>query len=388
VRSLAITLPAGPESSDRDVISRASSPRAAEIDGIRGWASLIVLLFHAFREMLRGVIPGVDNPLLAPLFASDIAVSVFFVLSGDALSLGFFHSGQLGAIDRLVVRRYFRLTVPILMSCLLTYIIMKAGFDHHFEAARILGNRSWLGGFLDFSPSLYECLKYSLMKVYVAHTTGLSYNPFLWTMSIEMTGSMLVFVACYLWPRLKSGEQLCIYLVIGLTALGSFFSLFFAGLLFSHWRRRGVFERLLLSRHHQYRAVLVAAVCIAVYVLAGSLNSTHEMVHRLLIPALSMTLVFCAYTQRRLKAFFSGATSRFLGVISFPLYLLQFQVLISLMSWLTVRDDAANRPLEHGALLGFAAITVAVTIAAAWVFSRIERMMLKAIDARVLRLLK
>ena len=367
---------------------RTWSPRAVEIDGIRGWASLIVLLFHAFREMLKGIVPEVDNPLLAPLFAADLAVSIFFVLSGDALSLSFFHSGQLGAVDRLVVRRYFRLTVPILMSCLVTYFIMTAGLDYHLEAEQILGNQSWLGRFLHFSPSLYECLKYSLMKVYVAHTTDLSYNPFLWTMSIEMTGSMLVFLTCYLWSRLKSGEQVCIYLVIGLTALGSSFSLFFAGLLFSHWRRRGVFEGLLASRRHQYIALLAAASCIAVYVLAGGLNSTHEVLRRLLIPTLSIALVFCAYTQRGLKAFFSCGASRFLGVISFPVYLLQFQVLISLMSWLVVRDYSANRELGHGALLGFAAITVAVTIAAAWVFSKVERLALKAIDGHVLRILK
>jgi peptidoglycan/LPS O-acetylase OafA/YrhL len=170
--------------------------------------------------------------------------------------------------------------------------------------------------------------------------------------------------------------------------VGSFFSLFFAGLLFSHWRRRGVFARLLSSRRHQYIAILAAASCIAVYLLATDLKSASEVVHRLLIPALSMTLVFCAYTQRSLKAFFSSAVSRFLGVISFPIYLLQFQVLISLMSWLVVRDYAAHRQADHGMLLSFAAIAVVVTIVAAWLFSKAERLALKAIDGQVLRILK
>ena len=373
---------------DTKLLLRASTTRASEIDGIRGWASLIVLLFHAFREMLKIAVPAVDSPVLAPLFASDLAVSVFFVLSGDALSLGFFHSGQLAAIDRLVVRRYFRLTVPILMSCFITYLIMKAGFDHHAEAAQILARQDWLGSFLDFSPSLYEVLKYSLIKVYVAHTTGGSYNPFLWTMSIEMIGSMLVFLACYLWARLKRGELICIYLIIGLTMLGSFFALFFAGVLFSSWRHRGVFERLLTNRTHQYTALLAAVFCMSIYVFAGSPGATHVVLHRLMIPSLSMTLVFCAYSQHRLKAFFSNGLSRFLGVISFPVYLLQFQVLISLMSWLVVRRYEAKSQLDHASLLSFAAITVAVTIVAAWLFSKIERLALKAIDRHVLSILK
>jgi peptidoglycan/LPS O-acetylase OafA/YrhL len=388
MRNPAFDTSAIPEPTDRNVVPRASSLRAFEIDGIRGWASLIVLLFHAFREMLKIAIPAVDSPMLAPLFASDLAVSVFFVLSGDALSLGFFNSSQFGAIDRLVVRRYFRLTVPILMSCLVTLVIMKAGLDYHAEAAQILGRQDWLGGFLTFSPSLYECLKYSLIKVYVAHTTGGSYNPFLWTMSIEMVGSMLVFLACYVWPRLKRSELVCIYLIVGLTMLGSFFALFFAGILFSSWRQRGVFERLLTSRIHQYTALAAVVLCTFVYIVAGSRAASHEVLHRLMIPVLSMTLVFCAYSQRGLKMFFSNGLSRFLGVISFPVYLLQFQVLISLMSWLVVRQYEAKAQLDPASMLSFAAITVAVTIVAAWGFSRVERLALSTIDRHVLRILR
>jgi peptidoglycan/LPS O-acetylase OafA/YrhL len=373
---------------DSDTAVRSSAPRAVEIDGIRGWASLIVLFYHAFREMLRVAVPAVGHPALAPLFAAELAVSVFFVLSGDALSLGFFHSGRIGAIDRLVVRRYFRLTVPILMSCLLTYLIMKAGIDYHAQAAQLLGRQAWLGSFLHFSPSIYECLKYSLLKVYVAPSGDLAYNPFLWTMSIEMAGSMLVFLMCYLWPRLKQPERVCIYLVIALTAIGSFFALFFAGVLFSHWRRRGVLERFLIDRTHQVAALLILALCVALYIGFGNRDAPGAALRRVMIPLMAMVLVFCAYTQSRLRAFFSGCVSRFLGVISFPLYLLQFQVLISLMSWLVVRDYAAKGQFDRGALIGFACLTVAVTIAAAWCFSQVERAALKSLDRYILRILE
>lgn len=362
--------------------------RAVEIDGIRGWASIIVLFYHAFEEMLKMVIPELRHPMLAPLFAANLAVSVFFVLSGDALSVTFFYSGKISAIDRLLVRRYFRLTVPILMSCLITFLIMKAGLDYHIEAAQILGRQNWLGAFLHFSPSLYECLKYSLLKVYVAPSGDLSYAPFLWTMSVEMAGSMLVFLFCYLWPRLKGGERVCIGLTIALTLLGSFFSLFFAGVLFSYWRHRGVFTRLLANRRHQYIGLLAAASCTVIYVFAGNPDSADPVLRRLLVPTLAMVLVFCAYTQRHLKVFFSCGLSRFLGDISFPVYLLQFQVLISLMSWLVFREYAEKGHLARGPLLGFAAMTVAATILAAWGFSKVERLALNAIDRHVLRILR
>jgi peptidoglycan/LPS O-acetylase OafA/YrhL len=149
-----------------------------------------------------------------------------------------------------------------------------------------------------------------------------------------------------------------------------------------------VFERLLTSRTHQYTLLLAAAFCMSIYVIAGEPESSHVVLHRLMIPILSMALVFCAYSQRRLKAFFSSGLSRFLGAISFPVYLLQFQVLISLMSWLVVRQYEAKAQLDDASLLSFAAITVAVTIVAAWGFSRVERLALRAIDRHVLRILK
>jgi hypothetical protein len=58
------------------------------------------------------------------------------------------------------------------------------------------------------------------------------------------------------------------------------------------------------------------------------------------------------------------------------------------MSWLIVREHEAKAQLEYAPLLGFAAITVAVTIMAAWGFSRVERLALSTIDRHVLRILK
>jgi peptidoglycan/LPS O-acetylase OafA/YrhL len=358
--------------------------RAFEIDGIRGWASIVVLLYHAFVEMLQMVFPVVKSPWLAPVFAADLAVSAFFVLSGDALSIAFFHSGQLRAIDRLAVRRYFRLTVPILMSCLMTYSLMKAGLDFHREAAAILHREEWLDMFLQFPPSLVDCIRYSLINVYVGHTRELSYNPLLWTMSIEMIGSMLVFLFCYLWPRLKSGELVCLALVVALTALGSFFSLFFAGVLFGLWRRRGVFDRLLANERHQYLALLIVAAGLILYSLD---ETTPSILRKFLVPVLSMALVFCAYTQRHLKAIFTSRPSRFVGEISFPLYLIHFQVLISLMSWLVVRDFAEKGRIDPGSMAAFGAAAVVVAIVAAWCFGVVERRALKFVDSRVLRIL-
>ena len=357
--------------------------RLDEIDGIRGWAAFVVLLFHVIGEMLKYAVPAVNNAWFAPLLAGDIAVLVFFVLSGDALSSAFFAGGGNKVIDRLLVRRYLRLTIPIVMSCAITYLIMVLGFDFHIQAAKVLQRPDWLAQFLQFKASIVGLLRYSLLGVYVSHTRELSYSPFLWTMSIEMIGSMLVFLLCYLWKTLKNPHWICLVLIIWLTALGSYFSLFYAGVLLGYCRQQGYFEKLLDNKSHQ-----IAVPCILI-AIAGMLILTKGL-HRPIILTLpiSMLLVFCFYTQKQIKLFFSNKLSRFLGDISFPLYLIHFQVLISLMSWLVVKNFADKDLVDQNVMLKIAVITLLFSLFAAWCFRCLERAILKQADSFTLRILK
>lgn len=359
--------------------------RINEVDGIRGWAAFIVLLFHTFGEMLKFAVPAVHNAWFAPFLSGDIAVAIFFVLSGDALSSGYFAGGGYKVIDRLLVRRYLRLTIPIFMSCLLTYCIMVAGLDYHVNASIILQRPDWLGQFLQFNESLIGFLRYSFIGVYISHTRDLSYNPFLWTMSIEIAGSMLVFLLCYLWQRLKRPQWICFGLVVWLTAIGSFFSLFFAGMLLGYLRQQGYFEKLLRQRSHQYLALGFVFGIIGISIATAGMHRSAALLPLMLLVA--MVLVFCFYTQKHIKAFFCNQLSHFLGEISFPLYLVHFQVLISLMSWLVIQDYAAKGVVDQVAMLGFACIAVVVSVLFAWCFRLIERLVLKRVDALVLSVL-
>jgi peptidoglycan/LPS O-acetylase OafA/YrhL len=369
----------------KSIMPSQNMTRIAEVDGIRGWAALVVVLFHAFGEMLKYAVPAVHSQWLAPLFAGDVAVSVFFVLSGDALSSAYFAGGGYRCIDRLLVRRYFRLTIPIFMSCLITYCIMVAGLDYHEKAAVILQRPDWLGQFLQFNASIIKFLQYSLIGVYVSHSRELSYNPFLWTMSIEIVGSMLVFLLLYLWERLTKPHLVCIALTLWLLAIGSNFALFFAGVLLGYWRQQGCFEGLLLNSRYQKIALTI------VIGVGGGLMLTSEMLkpHWLspIMMLVAILLVFCFYTQGNLRAFFNNKLSHILGDISFPLYLVHFQVLISLMSYLVVADYSSKGAIDQNAMVRFALVTVLMSLIAAWCFRQLERKILKRIDSSVLRIL-
>ena len=71
----------------------ATRQRHFEIDGLRGWACVSVMLSHLFFGVFINVeprfIPRDWRFLMEPFLGGTLAVAVFFVLSGDVLSSGY-----------------------------------------------------------------------------------------------------------------------------------------------------------------------------------------------------------------------------------------------------------------------------------------------------------
>jgi peptidoglycan/LPS O-acetylase OafA/YrhL len=357
--------------------------RALEIDGIRGWASFSVLLYHTFHEMFTRLLPWMNSAWLAPLFEGRIAVCVFFVLSGDALSNGFLARGgtTTKSIDRLAVRRYTRLTVPILMSCILVYGVRLLHADWHDPAAVILDRTIWLSKMAEFDFSLIGMFRYALLGVYVSHSNDTSYNPFLWTMSLEMIGSMLIFLTCYLWPRLRQPKTVVAGAALILFAMNSFYCLFFAGMYLGVLRTEDFYAQKMGSRTRQLAALAGFFMIVALLMLAYN----HHM-PLFFDLAVSIAMVFLLYSQRGLRNWLRGPLSTWMGDVSFPIYLVQFVVMISFESWLIVVWDARQAGTAWLPALGLA--SVAVTLVVAWLFRQVERASLNVVDGQVLRLLR
>jgi peptidoglycan/LPS O-acetylase OafA/YrhL len=360
-----------------------SHDRALEIDGIRGWASFCVLLYHTFHEMLTRLVPWINNVWIAPFFEGRLAVCVFFVLSGDALSTNFLARGasNFATIDRLLVRRYTRLTIPIALSCVIVFVLRLAHADWHEQATAIVDRPDWLGELIAFPFSVVGLFRYALLGVYTSHTKATSYNPFLWTMSVEMIGSMLVFLTCYLWPRLARPKLVLACVGGALFALNSFFCLFFAGMYLGALRNESFYVRT-MGRGRPQIASLAAFVLL---VLTLVFTNGHPL-PLFFDLATAVAIVFVLYSQEGLRRFLRGRLSTWLGDVSFPIYLVQFAVIISLESWLVTVWNA--RHLSASWLPFIALTAVVATLLAACVFRQVEKFALEHTDRIVLRALR
>jgi peptidoglycan/LPS O-acetylase OafA/YrhL len=124
------------------------------LDGLRGWAAVVVLLHHLFIDGLPANSFMADRALWAKVFFLNgtLAVSVFFVISGFSLSIRYLETGDGRALGRIAAGRYLRLALPIFAICAVTYVLLVSGLIPP------AGQRpSPLDQFLRFTPSIDGC---------------------------------------------------------------------------------------------------------------------------------------------------------------------------------------------------------------------------------------
>lgn len=162
------------------------------------------------------------NPFLGFLNGT-FAVAIFFVLSGFVLSVSFFHKKQQSIINRMALKRYIRLMLPALASVLLVWLVLSIGVQSVTkDVVEPITHSGWLSRQWDIIPSLTDALYQGLYGAFF--TKSLEYNPVLWTISIELIGSFLVFSLLTLvgLNKRRYWVYLLLYIFLATTWYGAF----------------------------------------------------------------------------------------------------------------------------------------------------------------------
>jgi len=341
------------QSHAKSASKRGSKPASMErgavrfrfLDGLRGWAAVVVLLHHLFIDGLPANNFMADRALWAKVFFLNgtLAVSVFFVISGFSLSIRYLETGDGRALGRIAAGRYLRLALPIFAICAVTYVLLVSGLIP--PAAQ---RPSPLDQFLGFMPSVDGLLSFSLLKVFVAYSGAESYDPPLWTMTYEFFGSFMVFaLIAYLRPsRLRTLLLAVLFLL--LTVLQTYFALFVAGILIAD-----LFPRIGASTAANRAGALLCGAGILLIALPHAWFAAAYLGGGVCLTA---GAVFCAPVRR----FFESRLSSFLGWVSFPLYLVQAAVIYALAPrGLDLLASYGFAPETQRWLLDFALIPIA-----------------------------
>lgn len=317
--------------------------RFADLDGLRGWAAVSVVVFHLTWEVFGAIHPQFRSVFLAFLLDGALAVSIFFVLSGEVLTY-FFFNGKIKTGIKLAVKRYPRLVIPVFFSCLLVFLLKTTSLTYNKEAAAIVDRDDWLGFWLQFDETIRNFLYFCFISCFTQVDPPVSYNPFLWTMRIELFGSYLAFFVLIVifcgrkFSRYRMPDNLVPVLAFITLECASFYygmqlfadmACFPAGIVAAKLRADGAFNTPANSTT-DVRLLLFGSLFI---VFDSVANIMHLEGHR---EFFAIPIVFLLQYSRHTKMFFSNPVSQFFGKISFPLYLIQFPIIVSFTSYAIV----------------------------------------------------
>ena len=376
--------------------------KLVQLEALRGVAAFIVVAWHflwAFDPARIGIVEGFD-PSVALLgsvsFASidgPAAVTLFFVLSGFVLPLGFFRSGRTEVVVRATVKRWLRLVCLVLLAVLLSWLLFRCGLYRHREAAQ-LSNSAWLGTFggshpAGFSASLGGALLEGLLFAFVREPD--MYDPVLWTMHHEFVGSFVTFfLALVLW---RARPAAAVWLLATATIVVHFADPYLVAFV------AGTALAWLASRRDVQLSSGVAALCVVTGVfLFGYLeprgsyrvfqavqDASPARFDRIGIHTVSGVLIIIGLIGNdRLGRSLAAAPFRLLGRLSFPVYLFHFPLLCSIgcMLFVTLRPGV---PL-HIALLLIGAAYAPLVVGVGYLLARVDEAWLRFVNRFTARL--
>ena len=328
------------------------------LDGLRGWAAVVVLFHHIFIDGLPANSFMADRALWTNVFFlnSTLAVCVFFVVSGFSLSVRYLETGDDRGLARIAAGRYLRLALPIFAICAITHALLLLGM-----IPPAVQRPSPLDLFVAFTPTIKGLLSFSLLNVFVSYSGAETYDPPLWTMSYEFFGSYMVLAIVAIMRSWRLPTWTLGALFVALAACQTFFALFIAGILIA-----SLFRQFDGSKSADLAGASLGVAGLFLILLP---HAWFGLVYVVGVTCLTAGVTFCAPVRR----LFENRLSDFLGWISFPLYLVQAAVIYSFsLHGLDVLASFGFEPSAQRWIVG--AATVPVAILSAIVFCPVNDM--------------
>ena len=266
------------------------------------------------------------------------------MLSGFVLCWGFFRTGEIQKLKIAFFKRLPRLIGPVLISVIASYLLFHFGLYYFYEASKISGS-PWLATFAyagwtpEFQPSIHTALIQGLTTFINGDA---SYNTNLWTMKPEFIGSIFVFTLGAFISLVLSYDYLFIVFFLFATWTLSTYSNLFPFVL-------GIFLAAIFVKHDLKIRIHIALTSIALglYLLGYSIPEknylwvSHIQHPRILVANIQIILnsigsglvIFSIMSNLKIYELMNGKIYKYLGQLSFPLYLVHTLVICSISSY-------------------------------------------------------
>ncbi|WP_288084342.1 acyltransferase family protein [Xylanibacter rodentium] len=356
-----------------------SKPRFEILDGLRGVAAMIVVAFHLFETYSEGPATQIINH-------GYLAVDFFFMLSGFVIGYAYDDRWVQGMTQcDFFKRRLIRLQPMVIMGAIIGALWY---FFQTSDAFPLIEQTSWwmvlvimlLAWIMFPTPPSMDIRgwqetsslngpQWSLMWEYLANilyaTIIRHFSKFWLAIFVGLSGTLTIILCCdiNLWGILN-GREYAAYSVIGgwsLTPCQLFIGItrllfpFFGGLLIYR-----IGAKLKLSSYGFFICSILLAVVLCFPHIGGDkpniINGFYCLISIMIFfPVIVMTGAGSPLTGR-----YSIAVCKWLGEISYPLYITHYPLIYMQVSWL---HNHPNAPIGTQIFLNICVFIIAVAVA-------------------------
>ncbi|GAB1217755.1 hypothetical protein ATERTT37_006996 [Aspergillus terreus] len=207
----------------------------AALDGLRGWACLLVFNFHFLFTYTWKVAIGwgfngenfsvLQLPIIHMLVSGHIMVAIFFVISGYVLSYKPLKTIRSRSFDQTFTtlasstfRRGLRLYIPSIVGIAMVFIAVRLGVYNYSHKVLNAGH-TIVGTNEQHPPIMKSFFKqfwdwyYTVVRLMNPWDWALyynNYNPHLWTIPVEFRCSIVLFLTILATSRVRTGIRLAL----------------------------------------------------------------------------------------------------------------------------------------------------------------------------------
>ena len=291
--------------------------RVLYFDGLKGLSAIIVLLSHFFLCFLR-----FDNlsstPFLRLFFDGGMSVFIFIILSAFGICVSLDKQNVEDAIVKVGLKRYFRLSLPLVWPSLLGFLICVIGANYNVIVGKEINNE-WVRTLLPEELAINQLTS----GVAVGVLRGSAFINPLWMMKYIFWGTFIVIPLFCVAKRMNRALLQALFLL----AMGILFyseSIFFAssivGVLFYFFHNYGEKKQRFL-----FLFSLISLISLEI------LPETETYLIMLLKGISVIMIVRYGFT---LQACLSSPPFLWLSKISYQLYLVHTIIIASFSSYL------------------------------------------------------
>lgn len=354
------------------------------LDGVRGIAALMVVACHfanyywpenySSYEVLskaNSVFTFISYTPINIIFAGNLAVCLFFVLSGFVLSIRHFENYDPLGLQGDALKRYIRLALPAAASIVFAGLLMKLQLIHPLNVSAL--PNPWLDTHYNFLPTFPSMLKQGLWDYFFSTPPGAtSYNSSLWTIQTEFIGSLLVFATVALSVNTRYFAWVCAFM--GAVFAQTYYVAFFIGMIlafiYARFSSKIIFHRL-------FSPVLLL---VGIYLGTSRIGPAWPFMEFLsayglgnFVVSIGSGLIILAVLQTKmLKTVFASSPLKWLGKVSYSVYLLHIPIIFSLNFYLFSILKMANVTYAAAALGAMAFSTIVILLTANYIFIKID----------------